>query len=65
MSNNFLIGDFTNVYEKVQENIVSNYRAGRTSLCAEDFEAIRDWVRDEDFVIENASRATFSGIGSK
>lgn len=46
----------------IQNDIVDNYNAGRTSLCRRDFEAIRDWTRQANFDIQNASRATEAGV---
>lgn len=56
--------DFTQ--SSVQNKIVDNYEAGRTTLCREDYENIRDFTMDSDFGnlfrIENASMVTESGI---
>lgn len=50
----------------VQEEIVRNYEAGRTTLCRPDFEGIRDFTVENDFdgrfIIENAGLLTDSGI---
>ncbi|KAG4069951.1 hypothetical protein HA402_015175 [Bradysia odoriphaga] len=50
----------------VQDDIVRNYEAGRTSLCREDFELIRDFSMESDFAsgfhLGNASLVTDSGI---
>lgn len=49
----------------VQGDIVSNYEAGRTMLCREDFELIRDFTMESDFGdvfrIENAGLVTEAG----
>lgn len=43
------------------ENLVANYQAGRTSLCASDFNLIRDWIPDPNITVENADLLTLSG----
>lgn len=39
-----------------------NYAAGRTSLCQQDFELIRDWAIEPNFNMYNASMITDSGV---
>lgn len=50
----------------VQADIVRNYEAGRTTLCRQDFEAIRDFTMESDFAsgfhLGNASLVTDSGV---
>lgn len=50
----------------VQNDIIENYAAGRTSLCRPDFESIRDFTMESDFGdtfrIENAGLLTDSGV---
>ncbi|KAJ6644136.1 Multiple inositol polyphosphate phosphatase 1 [Pseudolycoriella hygida] len=50
----------------IQDDIVRNYEAGRTTLCRQDFEMIRDFTLESDFGgifrIENAGLLTESGI---
>ncbi len=50
------------MFRKIQADIVSNYEAGRTALCRQDFEAIRDWTRQANFTIENANLASEAGV---
>ncbi|XP_037051603.1 multiple inositol polyphosphate phosphatase 1-like [Bradysia coprophila] len=56
--------DFTQ--SSVQNATIENYLAGRTTLCREDFENIRDFTMDSEFGdlfrIENAAMVTESGI---
>lgn len=50
----------------VQADIVRNYEAGRTSLCRQDFELLRDFTMESDFAsgfhLGNASLVTDSGV---
>lgn len=39
-----------------------NYNAGRTTLCRQDFEAIRNWTRGANFDLINAGRTTEAGV---
>ena len=41
--------------------MVANYQAGRTTLCARDFELIRDWELDANLTISQAELLTVSG----
>lgn len=43
----------------VQADIIRNYEAGRTTLCRQDFELIRDWVQDDNITeeVENVNTA--------
>ncbi|KAJ6633028.1 Multiple inositol polyphosphate phosphatase 1, partial [Pseudolycoriella hygida] len=45
----------------IQADIVRNYEAGRTTLCRQDFEAIRDWRRDSNLTLDQASLTTEAG----
>ncbi|KAJ6644488.1 Multiple inositol polyphosphate phosphatase 1 [Pseudolycoriella hygida] len=45
----------------IQEDIARNYDAGRTTLCRQDFEMIRDWRRDPNLTLESASLTTEAG----
>ncbi|KAG4073781.1 hypothetical protein HA402_001005 [Bradysia odoriphaga] len=45
----------------IQDNIENNYNAGRTTLCRQDFEAIRNWTRGANFNQQNASLITEAG----
>lgn len=42
-------------------NIVANYEAGRTTICAQDFNLMRDWIADPNITLENANTLTVSG----
>lgn len=48
-------------FQKLQDNIVRNYQAGRTTLCANDFNLIRDWRANSNITLENADLLTVSG----
>lgn len=50
-----------NFNRQVQEDIESNYNAGRTTLCMQDFELIQNWTRPSNFTLENASLSTEGG----
>lgn len=54
------------VESPIQSDIVRNYEAGRTTLCREDFELLRDFSLDSGFAshfnLGNASMVTPSGI---
>jgi len=45
----------------IQLDIARNYDAGRTTLCRQDFEALRDWRRAANFTLESASLTTEAG----
>lgn len=47
--------------KRIQDEIVSNYQAGRTSLCAGDLNLIRDWTIDPNITVNNADVLTVSG----
>ncbi|XP_037042905.1 multiple inositol polyphosphate phosphatase 1-like [Bradysia coprophila] len=47
--------------ETLQRNILNNYDAGRTTLCAADIAMIRDWKFDPNITYENAELLTESG----
>ncbi|XP_037029400.1 multiple inositol polyphosphate phosphatase 1-like [Bradysia coprophila] len=47
--------------EALHSNILSNYNAGRTSLCASDIALIRDWRFDPNITSENAQFLTVAG----
>ncbi|KAG4073282.1 hypothetical protein HA402_008628 [Bradysia odoriphaga] len=53
------------VESSIQEDIVSNYEAGRTTLCREDYENIRDFTIESDFGdifrVENGGLVTDAG----
>ena len=44
-----------------QRNVVDNYEAGRTTLCAADFQLIRDWQLDPNLTVANSNLFTVSG----
>lgn len=46
---------------QIQADIARNYDAGRTTLCKQDFEAIRDWSRDANLTLDSASLTTEAG----
>lgn len=46
---------------QIQDDIESNYNAGRTTLCRQDFEAIQNWTRPANFNLQNASLSTEAG----
>lgn len=46
---------------KFMNDIVANYQAGRTTLCSDDFELIRNWTLSSDISLENANLLTESG----
>jgi hypothetical protein len=49
---------------QVQANVNASYNAGRTTLCADDFNLIRDYVVDSNVTIENESLLTVRGWNS-
>jgi len=51
--------DFVN--SPVQAEILTNYNAGRTTLCAADFELFRNWVRDPNITVAIESMNTEAG----
>jgi len=50
------------VESSIQADIASNYEAGRTTLCRQDFEAIRNWTKHPDFIIENSNQNTEASV---
>lgn len=52
-----ILGDITEIHRQ----ILSNYNQGRTSLCASDFELLRNWQFDPNITIENAGHLAESG----
>lgn len=38
--------------ERLQSEILQNYESGRSSLCAPDFELIRNWKLDPNITVE-------------
>lgn len=47
--------------ERLQSEIVQNYESGRSTLCAADFELIRNWKLDPNITIEYADTLSVSG----
>lgn len=41
---------------------MNNYEAGRTTLCRQDYEAIRNWTRPTNFNMSNAGLHTEAGL---
>lgn len=58
-------------HAKIQADIVRNYEAGRTTLCRQDFELIRDWILNENLTVgvelekTEVGWATTEGVGSR
>jgi multiple inositol-polyphosphate phosphatase/2,3-bisphosphoglycerate 3-phosphatase len=48
-------------HERLQRDLISNYNAGRTSLCAADFNLIQNWQFDSNITVENEQFLTTSG----
>lgn len=46
----------------IQDDIINNYNSGRTTLCRQDFDAIRDWNIEANFNLQNASLITEAGV---
>lgn len=53
--------DLIRVINAVHSQILTNYYQGRTSLCASDFELLRDWQFDPNITMDNASFLSVSG----
>lgn len=49
--------------ERLQREILRNYEAGRTTLCAADVELLRSWQFDPNITIEMENLLTSSGWG--
>lgn len=47
--------------ERLHSDILSNYEQGKTSLCASDFELLRNWIFDSDITLERSDEATPAG----
>ncbi|XP_037028749.1 multiple inositol polyphosphate phosphatase 1-like [Bradysia coprophila] len=57
-------GDLPNLRSELpvlQRQILTNYNEGRTSLCASDFDLIRNWQFNPDITEENAEHLSPSG----
>ena len=55
------IGQMIDLNERLQTDILANYNAGRTSLCAGDIELIRNWRFDPNITTDNDEDLTISG----
>lgn len=56
--------ELTNILERnerIHSEILSFYEQGRTSLCASDFESIKNWRFDPDITFENVQHLTSAG----
>lgn len=51
----------TRIIPTIQRQIITNYNQGRTSLCASDFELIRNWQFNPNVTIETAGQLSQSG----
>lgn len=58
------VGDLPNLRRalpELQREILRNYNEGRTSLCASDFELIRNWQFNPNITDDNAEHLSLSG----
>lgn len=58
------IPDLTKMFEhneRLHSEVLRNYDAGKTSLCASDIELIRNWTFDPNITIEREQMLTVSG----
>lgn len=58
------LSDLTKIFahnERLHQAILRNYESGRTSLCASDYELIRDWKFDPNITFANEQFLTVSG----
>lgn len=49
------------INESLKAQVLQNYDAGRTQLCRQDFEHIREWSMHPDFQPENSAELTQQG----
>ncbi|XP_037052504.1 multiple inositol polyphosphate phosphatase 1-like [Bradysia coprophila] len=48
-------------YERLHTEILENYKQGKTSLCAADFELLENWELNPDIALERAAHLTSVG----
>lgn len=48
-------------YERLQRELIANYRAGRSSLCSADFDLIQNWQFDPNITVDIQQELTLSG----
>lgn len=46
---------------KIQDDIFRNSERGRTTMCRQDLELIRNWVMDSNFTLEHEAATTVAG----